>query len=30
MRTLGINDDTGVVVDGSSTRNAFDDRTVRR
>jgi hypothetical protein len=30
MQTLGINYDTGVVVDGTSTRNAFDDRTVRR
>ena len=30
MQTLGINYDTGVVVDGTSTRNTFDDRTVRR
>ena len=30
MQTLGINYDTGVVVDGTSTRATFDDRTVRR
>jgi hypothetical protein len=30
MQTLGINYDTGVVVDGTSTRDDFDDRTVRR
>ena len=30
MQTLGVNYDTGVVVDGTSTRTAFDDRTVRR
>jgi hypothetical protein len=30
MQTLGVNYDTGVVIDGTSTRTAFDDRTVRR
>jgi hypothetical protein len=30
MRTLGINYDTGLVLDGGSTRTTFDEATVRR
>jgi hypothetical protein len=30
MRTLGVNYDTGLVLDGDSTRTTFDEGTVRR